>query len=342
MKLHSYGIRSATLRWIQVFLGNRRQKVVVEGEESDSVPVTSGVPQGSVLGPILFLVYINDLPDDIVSQVRLFADDTAIYLTLENKSDSDKLQRDLDRLQTWEARWDMEFNPSKCQFVRVTSSRNSLQTQYILHEQVLEAVSSARYLGMDISSNLSWNTHVDRITANANRFLGFIKGNIKTKSPQIREMAYQSLVRPQLEYASAVWDPHTKDKAHKVEMVQRRAARWTLNDYTRTTSVTSLQSQLNWQTLEERRSVARLCLFYKIVNGLVAVPLPDYMQPTHRISRYCHSMIFRQIHTGKDYYKYSFFPLAIVQWNALPANVAVAPSLEIFKAAVGQLQHPKP
>ena len=108
--------------------------------------------------------------------------------------------------------------------------------------------------------------------------------------------------------------PHTKDKAHKldkVEMVQRRAARWTLNDYARTTSVTSLQSQLNWQTLEERRSVARLCLFYKIVNGLVAVPLPDYMQPTHRISRYCHSMTFRQIHTGKDYYKFSFhWPLS--------------------------------
>ena len=211
-----------------------------------------------------------------------------------------------------------------------------------LHGQVMEAVSSARYLGVDISSNLSWNTHVDRITANANRSLGFIKRIIKTKSPQIREMAYQSLVRPQLEYTSAVWDPHTKDKNHKVEMVQRRAARLTLNDYARITSVTSLQSQLNWQTLEERRSVACLCLFYKIVNGLVAVPLPDYMQPTHRISRYCHSMTFRQIHTGKDYYKHSFFPLAIVQWNALPANVAVAPSLKIFKAAVGQLQHPKP
>ena len=122
-------------------------KQYVEGGESDSVPVTSGVPQGSVLGPILFLVYINDLPDDIVSQVRLFANDTAIYLTLENKSDSDKLQRDLDRLQTWEARWDMEFNPFKCPVVRVISSRNLLQTQYILHGQVLEAVSSARYLG---------------------------------------------------------------------------------------------------------------------------------------------------------------------------------------------------
>ena len=135
-----------------------------------------------------------------------------------------------------------------------------------------------------ISSNLRWNTHVDRITANANRSLGFMKKEI-SKSPQIREMAYESLVCPQLKYASAVWDPHTKDMTQKVETVQRRAARWTLSDYARTTNVTSLQSQLNWQTLEERRSVARLCLFYKIVYGLVAVPLPDYMQPTYRMSR---------------------------------------------------------
>ena len=98
MKLHSYGIRSAALRWIESFPCNRRQKVVVEGEESDSVPVTSRVPQGSVLGPILFLVP----PDDIVSQVCLFVDDTAISLTLKNKGENDKLQRDLDRLQTWE------------------------------------------------------------------------------------------------------------------------------------------------------------------------------------------------------------------------------------------------
>ena len=127
MKLHSYGIRGSTLSWIKAFLSNREQKVVIEGEESDSVPVTSGVPQGSVLGPILFLVYINDFPQDIVSQVRLFADDTAIYLTLEDKGDSDTLQRDLDRLQEWESKWDMEFNPSKCQVIRVTSSRTPNQ-----------------------------------------------------------------------------------------------------------------------------------------------------------------------------------------------------------------------
>ena len=137
-----------------------------------------------------------------------------------------------------------------------------LKTEYILHDQVLESVTSARYFGVDISNNMSWNAHVTRVAANGNGSLGFIKRNIKTKSPKAREMTYQTPVRPQLEYASAIWDPHTKENAHKIEMVQRRAARWTTNDYARTTSVTSLLHQLDWQTLEERRSVARLCLCY--------------------------------------------------------------------------------
>ena len=93
-------------------MGNRTQSVVLDGEESDSVPVTSGVPQGSVLGPILFLIYINDLPDLITSKVRLFADDTAVYLTVESPSDGQVLQKDLDTLSGWESRWDMEFNPT--------------------------------------------------------------------------------------------------------------------------------------------------------------------------------------------------------------------------------------
>ena len=180
-----------------------------------------------------------------------------------------------------------------------------------------------------------------RVAANGNRSLRFIKRNIKIKSPKVREMAYQTLVRPELEYASAIWDPHTKENAHKIEMVQRCAARWTTNDFARMTSITSLLHQLDWQTLEERRSVAHLCLFCKVANDLVAVPRPNYIQPTHMISRYCHSMTFHQIHTGKDSYKYSFFPLAIVQWNALSENVATSPSLDSFKAAVGESQHPK-
>ena len=179
-KLHHNGIRSNVL-CCQAFLSNRSQSVVVGGEESDAVPVCSGVPQGAVLGPIMFLIYINDPPDSITSKVRLFADDTALYLTIEGENDSAALQHDLDKLSVWERDWDMEFNPSKCQVIQMTGSRNP--TNYSLHGQVLETVTCARYLGIDISSDLSWNSHIDRITGKATKILNFVRRNIKTKHP---------------------------------------------------------------------------------------------------------------------------------------------------------------
>lgn len=341
-KLHQYGIRGKVLSWIRAFLGNRSQRVVIDGEESDSIPVNSGVPQGSVLGPILFLAYINDLPDGISSQVRLFADDTALYLTIKSDEDSLALQNDLNALSVWESKWDMQFNPSKCQVVQVTGSKKPLKSEYILHGQVLETVTCARYLGVDISSNIKWNSHIDRVVGNANRSLGYIRRNIKCKNRDVRESAYNTIVRPQLEYASAVWDPHTKEHISKIEMVQRRAARWTVGNFDNRASVTEMLNKLGWRTLEQRRADARLCLFYKIVYGLVAVPLPSYVQYNHRISRYCHSMTFRQVSASKDCYKYSFFPLAIVQWNALPESVVCSQSLDAFKASICELQHSRP
>ena len=315
---------------------------MIDGEESESIPVTSGAPQGSVLGPILFLIYINDLPEEVCSQVRLFADDTALYLTLESEDESSTLQNDLNILSTWETRWDMGFNPSKCQVVHVTGSKKPIKRDYILHGQVLESVRSARYLGVDIFGSLSWNPHVDRIIGNANRTLGFVRRNIKTKMSKVRETAYNTLVRPQLVYASAVWDPHTKVRTSQIEQVQRRAAGWTVSNYDWQASATQIVQDLGWRTLEQRGADARLCLFYKVVHGWVAVPLPDYIQYSNRISRYCHSMTFRQVSTLSDYYKYSFFPLAIVKWNALPQSVACLQSLEGFKTAVCKLQHSRP
>ncbi len=195
-KLHCYGVRENTLNWIRAFLNGRSQKVVIEGEESGSVPVTSGVPQGSVLGPILFVIYINDLPDHIISQVRLFADDTAVYITIRHEDDGKTLQHDLDTLQVWEKNWDMHFNPSKCQILHISRTKSPVTSSYTLHGQVLEAVASAKYLGATISNNLSWNQHITNITNKANSTLGFVKRNIKTTNPKVREQTYKTLVRP--------------------------------------------------------------------------------------------------------------------------------------------------
>ena len=146
----------------------------------------------------------------------------------------------------------MGFNPSKCQVVHVTVSKKPVKRDYILHGQVLESVTSLRYLGVDISGSLSWNTHVDRITRNANRTLNFLRRNIKTKMSKVRETAYNTLVRPQLEYASAVWDPHTKVRTSQIEQVQRRAARWTVSNYDWQASATQIVQDLGWRTLEQR------------------------------------------------------------------------------------------
>ena len=126
-KLQVHGVQGKTLGWIESFLVGRSQTVVLDGESSDELPVLSGVPQGSVLGPILFLLYINDLPENVQSQVRLFADDTAVYLTVQDPNDSERLQSDLNVLREWKKKWDMEFNPSKCQVLHITRSRNPIR-----------------------------------------------------------------------------------------------------------------------------------------------------------------------------------------------------------------------
>ena len=271
-KLQVHGVHGKTLGWIESFLIGRTQYVVLDGDTSTELPVSSGVPQGSVLGPILFSLYINDLPDNIQSNVRLFADDTAVYLAVQGQEDTDIIQNDPNILQEWEKAWDMEFNPSKCQVVHISRSRKPIKNKYTMHGQVLDSIDHARYLSVDISSNLNFSHHVNRATANASKSLGFLKRNIKTKHPGIREAAYKATVRPQVEYASSVWSPYTKKDIYKVEMVQRRATRWILSSYSPYQSVTELQQQLNLRSLEQRRVDAKVIMLYKIIHGLVAIP----------------------------------------------------------------------
>ena len=202
--LEEHGVSDQIINWARSFLIGRTQTVVLDGDKSTEVPVTSGVPQGSVLGPLLFLIYINDLPSTVSSQIRLFADDTAVYLTISSLSDAQSLQKDLERMEVWEKEMDMEFNPSKCQVIHLSKNKKIIKHQYRLHGHILEAVSSAKYLGLDISSDLSFNTHISRITTNATKTLGFVKRNIPSSNQKIKELAYKALVRPQLEYASSI------------------------------------------------------------------------------------------------------------------------------------------
>ena len=341
-KLHFYGIRGQTLKWIKSFLDNRSQSVVVNGSTSSSIPVSSGVPQGSVLGPLLFLIYINDLPECVQSsKVRLFADDTAIYLSLTVASHSSLLQQDLHQLEQWESKWDMKFNPSKCQVIQITKRKTIIPTQYLLHNTILETVTSAKYLGITISNDLTWNNHINNITTKANQTLGFLRRNIKVHSERLKSTAYKTLVRPQLEYSSTVWSPYTGTQIDQLESVQRRAARWTKHDFCRTSSVTDMMSSLKWRRLDLRRIDQRLIMFYNIIHDRVAIPLPNYISPPTRSSRTSHPHAFQQIQTKTDYHKFSFFPRTIVHWNALPPDIVNLSGPE-FSQAVSLIEHASP
>ena len=163
-KLSHYGIKGKTLRWIEAFLHSRTQTVVLDGTTSNTVQVDSGVPQGSVLGPSLFLYYINDIPDGLQAKVRLFADDTIAYLAISNPSDCSTLQNDLDQLARWEEKWKMAFHPDKCQVLSISRKRSIINHKYTLHGKELEHVTSAKYLGSTINNKLDWREHINNIT----------------------------------------------------------------------------------------------------------------------------------------------------------------------------------
>ena len=171
-----------------------------------------------------------------------------IYLTMEGIKSHRVLQNDLDSRSSWESRWNIEFYPSKCQVVTVTTSRRPVNTLYYLHCQVLEAVTSARYLGWT-SLVACRGTPVE--TVSLDRTLGFLKRNIKTKQSKVREVAYNILVHSQLEYAFPIWDQYTKGRTHQNENVQRRAALWTINDFDTKSNVTGMFDNLGWRTLEQ-------------------------------------------------------------------------------------------
>ncbi len=192
------------------------------------------------------------MPQNITSTARLFADDCLLYRTINSTEDAEELQKDLDILQEWEKTWLMEFNPDKCEVINISNKRFPLHYNYNIHGKTLAHVQHAKYLGLTISTNLSWNKHIDNITKKAN--CAFLRRNISGCSKNIKAQCYTTLVRPNVEYAATIWDPHTKRNMDKLEQVQRRAARFVNGDYSSYSSVSNMIKDLKWPSLQQRRS----------------------------------------------------------------------------------------
>ena len=317
-KLFSYGVIGKTLEWINAFLCFRQQRVVVNGVKFDWAPVVSGVPQGTVLGPLLFSLYINDITVGIDSQIRLFADDCVCYREIRTVEDTLKLQKDIDLLGSWARKWGMRFQPVKCNMMQLTNKQiNKIEASYTLEGTVLENVDSIKYLGVTITNDLKWNTHINNICTKANRTLGFLRRNLFSCPQDVKEAAYKGLVRPVLEYGSSVWDPHTKCLQEELEKVQNRAARFVTRNYTfEEGSMTGILEQLKWESLKKRKTDNRLILLYKGLKGKARIPTDDLI-PKTRCCRNSHSKAFQLPSASIEAYKCSFFPQTIRDWNNL-------------------------
>jgi len=333
VKLQSYGIRGNILTWLSSFLTNRDQRVMVNGSQSSWLPVTSGVPQGTVLGPLLFLLYINDITDNIDSEIRLFADDCILYRTIRSSADQAILQHDIDTLHSWSSVWQMNFNSQKSHIMSITRQRSKLTRLYRLGTDILSQVDSYPYLGVTISSDLRWHDHINRITSKATRTLNFVRRNVYNCSSEAKSLAYTSLVRPQLEYAAAAWDPYRIGDIQAIEKVQRRAARFVFRDYRHTTSVTNLLDRLHWPSLSSRRTISRLTLFYKAAHNLPGIPLQHLQRPS-RSTRTADDTTFISLSARTDPYRHSFFPRTVNDWNQLTREQRTKPSADAFRQSL--------
>lgn len=324
--------------WIRAYLSNRVQHVEVNGHCSIISEVPSGVPQGSVLGPVLFLIYINDIAAEISQgvTVRLFADDCVLYSKIREESDQHRLSTSVRSIQDWCSKWKMKINTEKTVFARITNrTKNVLSFTYKLNGSHLVEVDSFKYLGVTLSKDLSWSQHINEICHKALKKLWFLRRNLNGAPPHVKLMAYTTYIRPTLEYAASVWDPYRQNQICELEKVQRKAVRFILAKYNRHDSVTDMLNSLNLPLLSVRRKIARLKFFFMFCHHLYNIN-PD-SRLTHRASRelrYASTDQFEVPKCNIDAYKFSFFPRTVNDWNNLPQNIFSLNRLDEFESAL--------
>lgn len=335
LKLKALGIGGNLLRWIDNWLSNRKQRVVLNGINSEWVDVTSGVPQGSVLGPILFIIFINDLDDGVLSKILKFADDTKMMGSVRSEEDVKVLRDDLAKLFKWSEVWQMKFNIDKCKIMHIGYKNPG--AKYEVNGKELDVVKNEKDLGIVISDDLKVATQCGIAAKKGYQILGLISRTFLNKNATIIIKLYKSLVRPHLDYCSQAWRPYMSKDIDILERVQRRATKMVQEckglDYNRRLKKVGLT------TLETRRLRADMIEVYKIVNELDNIKESTFFRRASSCSAYTtrgNSLKLFQEYVRLDVAKYSFGNRVVHEWNQLPNKVVQASSLDTFK---GRLDH---
>ena len=324
------------LGWIRDFLANRKQHVIINGTQSQEANVSSGIPQGSVLGPMLFVIFINDLPANVKSNVKMFADDTKVFVRSDTETGPKDLQDDLDLLQKWSDTWLLKFHPQKCSVMKLGGQKSVTTYHMIGKDQegnstrvTLKETASEKDLGVLIDDRLTFKDHVAQSTKKANRMVGLIRRSFDFLTASTFIQLYKSLVRPLLEYGHCVWQPHHKTLCSDIEDVQRRATK--LLGKLKEKSYPERLKTLGLPSLEHRRLRGDMIEVYKYLNGYYDVQRPVF-QPSLGSSLRGSSLKLQKNRFRLDVRGNYFSNRVVTQWNSLPDSVVLAPSINSFKS----------
>ena len=344
LKLQKYGINGQVGNWIKAFLEDRKQKVVIRGFESDELDVLSGVPQGSVLGPILFLLYINDLPQCVECPVSLFADDSKIYCRVPRESNDNQelagsheiLQKDLDELHEWATKWKMSFNVDKCTIMHMGSGNP--KHAYSMNNIRLKETKEQKDLGVLVDNELKFSKHIKNIVARANRMIGLIRISFECMNKDMFLNLFKTLVRPLLEYCVQAWSPHYARDITLLENVQRRATR--LVSECRGMDYESRLNYLELPKLEDRRMRGDMILTYRLLSGEEGIDYRKFfrLSEEHYELRGQHSKKIALTRPTLDIRKYFFSWRVIQKWNSLTEYEVSAPCTSVFKERYDRME----
>ena len=343
-KLKKIGIGGNLLNWFRNYLSNRLQRVVIRGQNSDWGTIKAGVPQGSVLGPLLFLVYINDIVCGIKSSIRLFADDTSLFLTVDEDNvneSAEQMNNDMISIKQWADQWLVNFNPAKTDNM-VISNRKIDHPPLYFDNVELNNTRDHKHLGITFRDNLSWSCHVNDIATKASKMCDVLRCFKNQIDRLTLETIYFSFIRPKLEYACQVWDDCTDKDKKLLENVQLNAAR-IVTGAKKGTSHALIYKELNWPKLSERRTYFKLLHMHHIVNSsapsYLCELLPSARNCTYNLRNQDNIAEFR-CRTVK--FSKSFLPDCIHKWNVLDNETKLINDIDKFKDRISPLSSSNP